>query len=73
MSWIDTSDRIDHDQFQRATVWALVDRIEYLTGVEAHELPELKDKLKRYQDGYMTPAQFTLLLKRLIDKLGDKP
>lgn len=68
--YIDTSDRIDHDQLQRQRVWALVDRVEDMEGMMMHEMPTWKDTLKRYQDGFIKPITFINMLTKHIDDLN---
>ena len=72
MSWIDTSDKIDHDQILRTRVWALVDVIEDRKGMMMHEMPEWKDRLKKYQDREIKPITFINELSKYIDNLENK-
>jgi hypothetical protein len=71
MAYIDTTDRIDHDQLQRQRVWALVDSIEDKLGLMMHEMDDLKDTLKRYQEGYIKPITFINILNKYIDELNN--
>lgn len=72
MGYIDTSDKIDHDQMQRQRVWALVDVIEHRTNCMAHEIDGVKDTLKRYQDGYLKSYQFINFLTKYIDTMDER-
>jgi hypothetical protein len=47
-----------------------LDSIEKHTNQMAHEIPELQDHLKRYQDGLVNPIYFNEYLNKYIDKLN---
>lgn len=70
--WIDTSDKIDYEQYEMQRIWSLIDRIEFLTNTMAHENDLIKDQLKEYQDRKLKASQFILFLTKTIDNLEKK-
>jgi len=68
--WIDTSDRIDHDQYQMQRLWSLICQIEDRTETEAHLIEGLCDKLKDYQDKKLKRSYFIEYLNKYIDQLN---
>ena len=67
--YIDTSDKIDHDQYQMQHIWSLIDSIEYKLNTMAHEIPDLSERLKDYQDGKLKRLYFINYLTKFIDNL----
>lgn len=69
--YINTSDKLDYDQIQMQQVWSLIDSIEHKLGKMAHEIPDLKDKLKDYQDGKLKRLYFFNWLCKFWDGLNN--
>ena len=62
---------IDRNQLQRQRIWSLIDSIEDRLGIVAHDIPDLKDRLKAYQDGILKPIYFINYLSKYIDQLEE--
>lgn len=69
MSWIDTN-KLDAYQLRKQMMWNLVDLIEDKLGVMAHEIPELRDVLKDYQDQKIKPLYFYNYLTKFFDEVN---
>lgn len=58
------------NQIRKDRVFSLLDRIEDRTNKMVHEITELSDKLKAWQDFKVTDTQFIETLNKYIDTLN---
>lgn len=70
IGYIDTSDRIDHKALQAHRIFNLLDQIEMVTSTMAHEIPEIKDDLKDWQDRKTRDIYFYNQLCKYWDKIN---
>ena len=59
----------ERDEYMRIRILIMIARIEAKTGKMAHEIPELKDGLKAWQDGEIKSSYFNLTVVNYFDKL----
>ena len=50
-------------------IFKKLDQIELKTKVMAHEIPEIKEHLKKWQDGQLKDSFFSEFLNRYLDKI----
>lgn len=55
----------------RPHIFKALDKIEDSTGVMAHELPTLMDKLKQWKDGELKDSYFMEYLNKQLDKIAE--
>lgn len=65
-----SSDKTDNEQLSILLLWETICSIENKTGLMAHEIPGLKDKLQQYQDGKLKRSYFKEYLNKYIDILN---
>lgn len=58
-----------HKEIQSNRIFARLDRIEDKTGKMAHEIPELTENLKRWQDGKLSGVYFLEQLNKFLDEM----
>lgn len=57
-------------QDNRQRVFYMLDLIEDKTGIMAHEIPELKDRLRLWQDENINTSSFMLTLNKFWDNIN---
>ena len=60
---------MNHNEVMKNQIWNLLDKIEDKVKKMAHEIPEIKDALHKWQDGKMNRASFYNLLTKYWDNL----
>lgn len=72
IGYIDTSDKIDRDQHLVNCIFALLDSIEHKLGndIMAHQIPEIKDDLKSWQDRTLKDLYFYNRLTKFWDSIN---
>lgn len=63
---------MNHKEIQTNRIFKTLDRIEDKTGKMAHEIPELAENLKRWQDGKLNGIYFLEQLNKFLDELGER-
>lgn len=51
-------------------IFEKLDRIELRTRAMAHEIPEIAEKLRQWQDGQLKDSFFSEFLNKYLDKLS---
>ena len=58
-----------HKEIQTNRIFARLDRIEDKAGKMVHEIPELAENLKRWQDGKLSGVYFLEQLNKFLDEM----
>lgn len=70
IGYIDTSDKINHKQLKVNMIFNLLDRIEDKLGDMAHQIPEITEKLQKWQDKKVSDSFFYNYLTGYWDKIN---
>lgn len=68
--YIDTSDKLSVELNANLRIFATLDRIEHKVNIMAHEIPEIKDNLKLWQDNKLKTSFFQESLNKYWDSIN---
>ena len=58
------------EEYLKRRIFSALDDIEDYTGLMAHEIPEIRDNLRSWQDGNLRDLYFERRLMRFLDSLN---
>lgn len=65
-------DKQEREEFMKQRIFSLLYRIEEKSGKMAHEIPEIMENLKKWQDGEIKSSYFNLTLCTYFDHMDFK-
>ena len=60
----------ERDQYMRERILSILSSIERRLGVMAHEIPEIRDDLRSWQDGELKTSYFNFRVCEFFDSLN---